>query len=81
MGLDQYAFWSKPDYKTDEHGRPVFADDELTKISYWRKHPNLEGFMARKWKEAGNEEEFNCQMLEITEGIVTGKLVVRVHLS
>lgn len=42
MGLDQYAYVaSKPD---GPHDDPTRQD-----IAYWRKHPNLQGWMERLW--------------------------------
>lgn len=40
MGLDQYA------YTLDQNG-------EKTELAYWRKHPNLHGFMERLWRSNG----------------------------
>lgn len=64
MGLDQYA-------------RVIDANGEKTEIAYWRKHPNLHGWMENLWNEKGrpNETEetsglglsnFNCVPLELT---------------
>jgi len=39
-------------------------------IAYHRKFNALEGFMAQKWKDEGNDEEFNCCDLLITEEIL-----------
>ena len=53
MGLDQYA-------------RTQNAKGESTDIAYWRKHPNLQGFMEELYHERGGTEEFNCVDLELT---------------
>lgn len=66
MGLDQYA------YCVDNNG-------EKEELAYWRKHPNLQGFMENLWESKGrpafNPEEnagglglsdFNCVPLELT---------------
>ena len=64
MGLDQFA------YCVDNYG----AKKEL---AYWRKHPNLQGWMRDLWEEKGRpgltEEnsgnimgDFNCIPLELT---------------
>ena len=54
MGLDQYA------YRVDT----LLANRE--EIAYWRKHPNLQGFMEQLWREKGGEGEFNCVDVELT---------------
>lgn len=42
MGLDQYAYIaSKNDTNYDDHSRQELA--------YWRKHPNLQGWMEQLW--------------------------------
>lgn len=53
MGLDQYAFTRK-DCQEDQE------------IAYWRKHPNLQGWMEQLWREKGGEGEFNCVDVELT---------------
>jgi hypothetical protein len=40
MGLDQYA------YVIDNNGKKE-------ELAYWRKHPNLQGFMETLWRERG----------------------------
>lgn len=61
MGLDQYAF------AIDNNG-------EKEEIAYWRKHPNLQGFMENLWESKGrpgdrNENnimgDFNCIPVEL----------------
>tara|TARA_R100000008_G_scaffold4080_1_gene2689 strand:+ start:79 stop:450 length:372 start_codon:yes stop_codon:yes gene_type:complete len=64
MGLDQYATARKGEPKTDEDGY-TFYEDEI-ELAYWRKHPNLEGFMSNLYYEKGGEDEFNCVDLELT---------------
>jgi hypothetical protein len=52
MGLDQYAFATKGDDKQE--------------IMYWRKHANLEGYMADLYAyRGGSKKEFNCESLEL----------------
>ena len=62
MGLDQYAF------AIDNNG-------EKEELAYWRKHPNLQGFMENLWESKGrpgdrNENnimgDFNCIPVELT---------------
>jgi hypothetical protein len=35
-------------------------------IAYWRKHPNLHGWMKRLWESQGNTGSFNGDELELT---------------
>ena len=64
MGLDQFA------HAVDKNG-------EKEELSYWRKHPNLQGWMEELWVKRGcpdrpNESDphgmsdFNCVPLELT---------------
>jgi hypothetical protein len=39
---------------------------EPREIAYWRKHPNLHGWMHRLWESRGNSGEFNGDELELT---------------
>jgi len=55
MGLDAYA------YKVVAHD-----EDNRDEIAYWRKHPNLQGWMEQLWREKGGKGEFNCVDVELT---------------
>lgn len=57
MGLDQYA------YATTAPRKGKFA--KRTELSYWRKHANLEGWMAEKYNDQNpdNTSDFNCLKL------------------
>ena len=52
MGLDQYAYIaSKADTDYNDHSRQELA--------YWRKHPNLQGWMEKLWlKKIDTPREF-----------------------
>jgi hypothetical protein len=59
MGLDQYA------HAIDNNG-------EKEELAYWRKHPNLQGWMENLWHEKGRPNvledspgEFNCVPVEL----------------
>lgn len=61
MGLDQFA------YCIDNNG-------EKEELAYWRKHPNLQGWMENLWENKGrpgerNERDllgdFNCIPVEL----------------
>lgn len=65
MGLDQYAYVaSKAD--TD------YNDNSRQQLAYWRKHPNLQGWMEQLWEHKMNVETrvnphtFNGIELELT---------------
>ena len=72
MGLDQYAY---------ARAKDTFASNEAATIelAYWRKHPNLQGWMEQRWMERYVEEHgsppeegafgstFNGVELELTE--------------
>lgn len=59
MGLDMYAYTTeeKIDAQVDFEENPSWA----CQFHYWRKHPNLHGWMERLYREkGGSAEEFNC---------------------
>lgn len=75
MGLDQYA--------SARRGEPVKNVDgyleypEKVELAYWRKHPNLQGWMENLWESKGRpgltEEnggnmlgDFNCVPVELS---------------
>ena len=77
MGLDQFAyrvkrgFIKKPvdfemsvyDEETEEYYNPV----ETVEFKYWRKHPNLQGWMEDLYYSKGGEsKEFNCVNVQLT---------------
>ena len=63
MGLDQYAYVAARAGQLNEwyDGAEMvesgeFVNAKMTKpreIAYWRKHPNLQGWMRRLWEERG----------------------------
>ena len=87
MGLDQYAYVAAKAgqrdefYETSEYNEEtrewVSKTAKPREIAYWRKHPNLQGWMERLWQEKGrpgldSEQEstwgsgFNGIELELT---------------
>ena len=63
MGLDQYAYY-------------VNNEGEKVEIAYWRKHPNLQGWMENLWEKKGRPNlpddyessgmgDFNCVPVEL----------------
>ena len=75
MGLDMYAytaaragqqneFWETGNYVDGEFVNPTVT--KPVEIAYWRKHPNLPGWMQQLWESRGNEGDFNGDELELT---------------
>ena len=75
MGLDMYAytaaragqqneFWETGNYVDGEFVNPTVT--KPVEIAYWRKHPNLHGWMHRLWESRGNDGDFNGDELELT---------------
>lgn len=56
MGLDQYAFARK-----EKDG--IVENNELMT---WRKHANLEGWMAELYHSRGGKGDFNCVDLKLS---------------
>tara|TARA_Y100000593_G_scaffold80116_1_gene149420 strand:+ start:5767 stop:6186 length:420 start_codon:yes stop_codon:yes gene_type:complete len=82
MGLDQYGLarkgeprkvpqtWTTTDADGNEKEVVEYYDEweDSMELAYWRKHPNLQGWMEELWREKGNDGEFNCVDLELTLG-------------
>ena len=80
MGLDMYAYVAAKAGQQDEFYEGAeydadtgeFANPAVNKprqICYWRKHPNLHGWMAQLWlRREGNKDvnNFNGVELELT---------------
>jgi hypothetical protein len=77
MGLDMYAyvatragqqreFYATSEFneETGEYGSATV--EQPREIAYWRKHPNLHGWMHTLWESRGNKGEFNSDELELT---------------
>jgi hypothetical protein len=65
MGLDQYAF-----ARRGKLPAPVDFDEESgenTQLQYWRKHPNLHGWMEKLYRSKGGAaSSFNVVPVELT---------------
>jgi hypothetical protein len=67
MGLDMYAYAATQANDSATQGKLVQRE-----IAYWRKHPNLHGWMQQLWENKMNEEsrdsphDFNGIELELT---------------
>ena len=79
MGLDQYAYAAakagqQDAYYDDENYDKDDADPTKIgpprELAYWRKHPNLQGWMERLWhqkqSDAAEQTSFNGIELELT---------------
>jgi hypothetical protein len=76
MGLDMYAYVAHKAGHRDEYYDKGDWDDTVKdfvspvtkprEIAYWRKHPNLHGWMRDLWESQGNEGDFNGDELELT---------------
>ena len=65
MGLDQYAY-AAAKANTDWDG------NNHRELSYWRKHPNLQGWMEQLWRNKGcpggdveNSDNWNFNGIEV----------------
>lgn len=72
MGLDMYAYVArKGQYNEywEQYGEDIPEDKKVEKpreLAYWRKHPNLHGWMKQLWNQKGFNGEFNGVELELT---------------
>lgn len=48
MGLDQYAYIASKNNTS-------YDDNSRQELAYWRKHPNLQGWMEALWLERGRQ--------------------------
>ena len=61
MGLDQYAYVAARAGQQQEFYEAEYNDDHTAQgtvsrpreLAYWRKHPNLQGWMRRLWESKG----------------------------
>lgn len=63
MGLDMYA-----EITADEITKPVdFKVTNSSRLHYWRKHPDLHGWMQELyWEKGGSADSFNCVNVALT---------------
>lgn len=75
MGLDMYActLRHQPDSAVD------FNVSDARELHYWRKHPNLHGWMEGLYRDKGGAAEtFNCVNLQLTSDDVDRLEVISV---
>ena len=89
MGLDMYAYAvpaeiAPGETPTNEEWNKLFESKvykEPERFFYWRKHPDLHGWMEQRYRARGGQEpEFNCTPLRLykedlddLEKVVKGK--------
>ena len=77
MGLDMYAYCGRKGQHDEYWENYEFDKDSSTvekprELAYWRKHPNLHGWMESLWRRKGAETQpgadpmFNGIELELT---------------
>jgi hypothetical protein len=72
MGLDMYAYIGRKDQYRDHYYNDDVDTPKPREIAYWRKHPNLHGWMKELWISKGkpgtkyDDAEFNGIELELT---------------
>lgn len=70
MGLDMYLTGSKYHSKHNNQGKVIEREmvdgfpvkETRLELGYWRKHPNLHGFIVNEFAEGKD----NCQEIELT---------------
>ena len=63
MGLDMYARTTRRRLKSPIDFATKETDQEL---HYWRKHPNLHGWVENLYRRKGGTQEFNCTTVQLT---------------
>jgi hypothetical protein len=74
MGLDMYAYRvvnpdePSPIHLIGEADYMPFEGAQVEELFYWRKHPNLHGWMEELYyKKGGREQPFNCVNVVLTK--------------
>ena len=57
MGLDQYAYKVKKGSINSDVDFPINEGTDVEEICYWRKHPNLQGWMENLYKTKGGSND------------------------
>ena len=66
MGLDMYAFSTKAKLKKEVDFDTINVETE--EVHYWRKHPNLHGWMQSLYEsKGGTSDSFNGDCVVLTE--------------
>ena len=62
----QNEFYEGAEWDEDTGNMVNPAVNKPREIAYWRKHPNLHGWMEQLWRERGGTGDFNGDELELT---------------
>ena len=62
----QDEFYEGAEWDEDSGNMVNPAVNKPRELAYWRKHPNLHGWMERLWRERGGDGDFNGDELELT---------------
>jgi hypothetical protein len=65
MGLDMYAYRTSVKLSKSVDFANEIEWGTATEFAYWRKHPNLHGWMENLYYKKGGESEFNCVPVEL----------------
>lgn len=64
MGLDMFAYATRAEIPNADFKEP----DDSAQIFYWRKHPNLHGWMEKLYRsKGGRADEFNLVTVRLDE--------------
>ena len=63
MGLDMLAYKTREQVADFGFKEP----DDSVEIQYWRKHPNLHGWMEQLYQDKGGTEIFNLTTVRLDE--------------
>lgn len=71
MGLDMYAVRAPKELVGDaqvDFAIPEDAGERVQRLFYWRKHPDLHGWMEDLYRQKGGKDsDFNCVPVRLTE--------------
>jgi len=81
MGLDMYAY-SAPSHAITQDVDFDTKTLEMSELHYWRKHPDLHGWMEELYFAKGGSQQFNCvpvrlcldDLLRLEQAIKNGEL-------
>lgn len=65
MGLDMFGMKTKHKPQTEVDFQ-IPEDDHSIEFYYWRKHPNLHGWMENLYNIKGGQQLFNCVNVQLT---------------
>jgi hypothetical protein len=66
MGLDMFAYRTPVKISKSVDFQDEIQGEVTTEIKYWRKHPNLHGWMEKLYyAKGGKRDNFNCAPVEL----------------